>query len=94
MKALLLTPGEKGDNADDDSVGTGLKTLERDGRMKALLLTPGGAVGSSEMDETAGWLGSTEIDESTEGIGCTELNANEMVPVVEVTATDETAGGG
>jgi hypothetical protein len=93
-KALLLTPGEKGDNFDDDRVGAELKTLERDDRMEALLLTPGAAGGSLEMDETARWLGSTEIDESTEGIDFTGLDVNELVPVIEVTATDETAGGG
>ena len=94
MKVLPLTPGKKGDSSDDDRLGTGLKTLENGARMEALLLTPGGAGESSEMDETAGWLGSTEIDESTEGIGCTGLDVNELVPVVEVIVTAETASEG
>jgi hypothetical protein len=91
MKVLPLTLGKKGDNSDDDRVGTALKTPESGDTMEALLLTPGGAGVSSEMDETAGWLGSTEIDESTEGIGCTGLDVNELVPVFKVTVTDETA---
>ena len=91
---LSLTLGKKGDNSDDDRVGTALKTLESGDRIGALLLTPGGAGVSSEIDGSAGWLGSVEIDESTERISCTGLDVNELVPEVEVTATDEPAGEG
>jgi hypothetical protein len=94
MKVLPLTLGKKGDNSDDDRVGTALKTLESGDRMEALLLTPGRAGVSSEIDGSAGWLGSAEIDESTERISCTGLDVNELVPEVEVTATDEPAGEG